>query len=156
MNIKSHLNVVHQRSEEMKQKLIRAAVAAAAAVGIAAGSAIATAPAQAAPVGAVDLDLTGGVYCSFGKPGDPWVNSWYMVRWMEVKAYGADFPNVTLQEFNGAQKFTPKLKKNETLRIETKWFGCFPSSISGYTISSNIDPLQNNIGYWANVQRRDN
>ncbi|HEY9312590.1 hypothetical protein [Williamsia sp.] len=140
----------------MKQKLIRAAVAAAAAVGIAAGSAIATAPAQAAPVGAVDLDLTGGVYCSFGKPGDPWVNSWYMVRWMEVKAYGADFPNVTLQEFNGAQKFTPKLKKNETLRIETKWFGCFPSSISGYTISSNIDPLQNNIGYWANVQRRDN
>ena len=156
MNIKSHLNVVHQRSEEMKQKLIRAAVAAAAAVGIAAGSAIATAPAQAAPVGAVDLDLTGGVYCSFGKPGDPWVNSWYMVRWMEVKAYGADFPNVTLQVFNGAQKFTPKLKKNETLRIETKWFGCFPSSISGYTISSNIDPLQNNIGYWANVQRRDN
>ena len=140
----------------MKQKLIRAAVAAAAAVGIAAGSAVAVAPVQAAPVGPVDLDLTGGVYCSFGKPGDPWVNSWYMVRWMEVTAYGADFPNVTLHEFNGAEKFTPKLVKGQKLRIESKWFGCFPSSISGYAISSNIDPLQNNIGFWANVERRDN
>lgn len=137
----------------MKQKLIRAATAVAATVGIAAGSAVAAGPAQADPV---DLALTGGVYCSFGKPGDPWVNSWYMVRWMKVTANGRDWPNVTLQEFNGAHKFAPNLKKGESLEINTKWFGCFPSSISGYTISSDIDPLQNNIGFWANVERRDN
>jgi len=140
----------------MKQKLIRAAVAVAAAVGIATGSVVATGAAQAAPAGPVDLELNGGVFCSFGKPGDPWVNSWYMVRWMEVTAHGRDWPNVTLQEFNGAQKFSKNLKKGDKLRIETKWFGCFPSSISGYTISSDIDPLQNNIGFWANIQRRDN
>lgn len=140
----------------MKQRMIRAAVAAAAAVGIAAGGVVAAGPAQAAPVGPLDLDLTGGVYCSFGKPGDPWQNSWYMVRWMEVTAYGRDWPNVTLHEFGGAEKRSANLKKGQKLRIETKWFGCFPSSISGYTISSDIDPLQNNIGFWANVERRDN
>ncbi|MFD1814588.1 hypothetical protein [Rhodococcus gannanensis] len=138
----------------MKQKLIRAVAAGAAAVGIAAGSVVTAAPAQAAPVGPVDLDLVGGVYCSFGKPGDPWVDSWYMVRWMEVTAYGRDWPNVTLQEFGGQQQFSPLLKAGQKLRIETKWFGCFPSSISGYTISSDVDPLQNNIGFWANVERR--
>ena len=63
---------------------------------------------------------------------------------------------MTLQEFNGAQKFSPEPEEGTSPRIETKWFGCFPSSISGYTISSDIDPLQNNIGFWANVQRRDN
>lgn len=137
----------------MKQKMVRAAVAAAAAVGIAAGSVVAAAPAQAA---APDLALTGGVYCSFGKPGDPWQNAWYMVRWMEVTAHGRNWPNVTLHEFGGAEKFSPSLKEGQKLRIETKWFGCFPSSISGYTISSDIDPLQNNIGFWANVRRIDN
>ena len=137
----------------MKTKLMRAAVAGAAAVGIATGGVVA-APAQAAPVGPVDLDLIGGVYCAFGKPGDPWADSWYMVRWMEVTAYGRDWPNVTLQEMGGAQQFSPLLKQGEKLRIETKWFGCFPSSISGYTISSDVDPLQNNFGFWANVERR--
>ncbi|CAM3005401.1 MULTISPECIES: hypothetical protein [Actinomycetes] len=136
----------------MKQKLIRAAAAVAATVGIAAGSVVAAAPAQAAPVGPFDLDLTGGVSCEWGKPGDPWVNAWHTKRWMKVTAYGRDWPNVTLQEFNGAQKFAPVLKKGQSLTIETKWFGCFPTSISGYTISSEIDPLQNNIGYWFSVQ----
>jgi hypothetical protein len=137
----------------MKQKLIRAAATLAATVGIAAGSMVAAGPAQAE---APDLSLTGGVYCSFGKPGDPWVNAWYMVRYLKVTAYGRDWPNVSLQEFNGEQKFAPNLKKGESLEIKTKWFGCFPSSISGYTISSDIDPLQNNIGFWANVRRIDN
>lgn len=138
----------------MKQTLIRAAVAGAAAIGIATGSVVATAPAQAAPAGPLDLDLTGGVYCAFGQPGDPWQDSWYMVRWMEVTAYGRDWPNVTLQEWGGAQQFAPVLKQGQKLRIETKWFGCFPSSISGHTISSDADPLQNNAGFWANVERR--
>jgi hypothetical protein len=137
----------------MKQKLIRAAATVAATVGIAAGSMVAAGPAQAE---APDLALTGGVYCSFGKPGDPWVNSWYMVRYLKVTAYGRDWPNVSLQEFNGEQRFDSKLEKGESLEIKTKWFGCFPSSISGYTISSDIDPLQNNIGFWANVRRIDN
>lgn len=142
----------------MKQKLIRAAAAVVATVGIAAGSVVAAGPAQAeAPdAEAPDLVLTGGVSCSFGKPGDPWVNSWYMERWLKVTAYGRNWPNVTLQEFNGEQRFARSLTKGESLEIKTKWFGCFPSSISGGTISSDIDPLLNNIGFWANVKRIDN
>lgn len=136
----------------MKQKLIRAAAAVAATVGIAAGSVVAAAPAQADPVGDLDLALTGGVSCEWGKPGDPWLNAWHTKRWMKVTAHGRDWPNVTLQEFNGEQKFAQVLKKDTSLTIQTKWFGCFPTSISGYTISSDIDPLQNNIGFWYSLR----
>ena len=134
----------------MKQKLIRAAVAAAATVGIATGSVVAAAPAQADH--APDLVLTGSVSCEWGKPGDPWVNAWHTKRTMTVTAHGRDWPNVTLQEFDGATKTAAKLEKGKSLTIESKWFGCFPTSISGYTISSDIDPLQNNVGFWYSLR----
>lgn len=139
----------------MKQKLIRAAAAVAATVGIAAGSVVAAAPAQADDA-APDLVVTGGVSCEWGKPGDPWTNAWHTKRWMTVTAHGRDWPNVTLQEFNGEQRFEKLLEKDKSLRIETKWFGCFPTSISGYTISSDIDPLQNNIGFWYSLRNIPN
>lgn len=139
----------------MKQKLIRAAAAVAATVGIAAGSVVAAAPAQADDA-APDLVVTGGVSCEWGKPGDPWTNAWHTKRWMTVTAHGRDWPNVTLQEFNGEQRFEKLLKKDKSLTIETKWFGCFPTSISGYTISSDIDPLQNNIGFWYSLRNIPN
>ncbi|MGW0038681.1 hypothetical protein [Gordonia sp. NPDC003376] len=139
----------------MKKSMKRAVAAVAAAAGIAGGSFVATAPAQAATP---NLVLTGGVYCKFGfTPGQPWTDGiWNMTRFLTVTARGADFPNVTLQEFNGEKKFVRGLKRDQSLTIKTVWRGCFPSSIAGYTISSNADNLVDNAGFWWNMRQIEN
>ncbi|MGC4934680.1 hypothetical protein ACLQ3C_13480 [Gordonia sp. DT30] len=136
----------------MRKSLRNAAVATLAAAGIAGGSLVSTGQAQA---DVPNLVLTGGVNCSWGfTPGQPWTDGiWHMKRWMTVTARGADFPNVTLQEFNGEHKFVSNLKKDQSLTIATDWRACFPSSISGYTISSNADNLLDNVGFWWNLRK---
>ncbi|NLU84994.1 hypothetical protein [Rhodococcus sp. HNM0569] len=137
-----------------KRTIARAATSVAAAAGIAAAGIVAAGPANAQVP--FDLRIEGGVNCSFGEPGQPWSNFWSMHRWMKVTNDGPyDAPNVLLQEIAGQQRFAPVLKPRESLFIETRWAGCWPSSISGYTHSSLIDPLHNNAGIWANVQFRD-
>ena len=139
----------------MKKTMKRAIAGVAVAAGVAGGSLVTAAPAEAA-VG--NLHLTGGVYCKFGfTPGQPWTDGiWNMTRFMTVTAQNADMPNVTLQEINGEKKFAKNLKKGESLTIKTVWRGCFPSSISGYTISSNVDDLTDNFGFWWNLRQIDN
>ncbi|MDH3021804.1 hypothetical protein BJF87_14115 [Gordonia sp. CNJ-863] len=131
----------------------RAVVGVLAAGSIAAGTLVGAAPAQAA---VPNLQMTGGVYCQFGAPGTPWNQAWSMTRFMRVTARDGEFRNVTLQETGGATKFKPLLKKNESLLIKTTWFGCFPSSISGYAISDYAENLTDNVGFWWNVRRIDN
>ncbi|MEO9328009.1 hypothetical protein [Gordonia aurantiaca] len=131
----------------------RAVVGVLAAAGVAAGSLVGVSEARAATP---NLVLTGGVYCQFAQPGTEWKNAWSMTRFMTVTARGADFPNVTLQEIGGATKFTRKLEKDKSMTIKTTWFGCFPSSISGYTISDYAENLLDNAGFWWNVRRIDN
>lgn len=140
----------------MKKTLKRTVAGVAVAAGIASGSMVAAGEAQAA--GVPNLALTGGVFCNFGfTPGQPWTDGiWHMTRFMTVTAQNADFPNVTLHEINGEHKFVSKLKKGESLTIKTVWRGCFPSSISGYTISSNADNLLDNAGFWWNLRKIDN
>ncbi|EOM77174.1 hypothetical protein DW322_19420 [Rhodococcus rhodnii] len=138
----------------MKSFVKRAAVAAAAAAGIAGASVVGAAPAQAQPA-PFDLAISGGVDCQWARPGQPWSDLWTMKRWMTVTNNGpGPAPNVTLQEFFGEQRFSPELKPGQSLTIETMWTGCWPASISGYTASSLIDPLYNNVGFWANIERR--
>ncbi|MFT4128174.1 MAG: hypothetical protein QM662_18330 [Gordonia sp. (in: high G+C Gram-positive bacteria)] len=136
----------------MKMTMKRAVAGVAVAAGVAGGSFVATPQAQAAPG---DLVLTGGVNCSFGfELGKPWTRGiWHMKRWLKVTARNSDIPNVTLQEINAGKKFTPLLKKNKSLVISTDWRACFPSSIAGYTVSSNADNLANNYGYWWNLRQ---
>ena len=131
----------------------RTVVGALVAAGVAAGSLVGTAPAQAE---VPNLRLTGNVTCQFGAAGTEWKNAWSMTRHIRVTAYGADFPNVTLQEINGARKFAKTLKKGQFLEIRTTWFGCFPSSISGYTISDYAENLTDNAGFWWNMRRIEN
>lgn len=151
----------------MRTVLKRAGVAALAAVGVAAGSMTAVAPAQAAGPG--DLQITGNVECHFGQWGQPWNQAWYMYRWMTVKNVGGStMHNVTLQEINGRSVFIKELKPGQTMSkwdnkanrwvrpIETRWPGCFPSSITGYTIGAEAENLANNFGFWQNFRRQDN
>ncbi len=152
----------------MKKSSMKSGIAAVlAAAGIAAGGIVGAAPAQAATPG--DLQIIGGVTCHFGQWGQPWNQAWYMERWMNVRNIGGTtIHNVTLQEINGGSKFIKELKpgqsmatwNNNTKRwvnpIETRWFGCFPSSISGYTIGAEAENLTNNFGYWQNWRRIDN
>ncbi|QNG19783.1 hypothetical protein G4H71_15790 [Rhodococcus triatomae] len=140
----------------MKNRIVARAVAAlGATVGLTAAGVMAAAPANAQEP--FNLRVEGGVHCSFGQPGQPWQNFWSMHRWMDVVNDGPGVaPNVVLQEFGGAHKFAQELKPGERLTIDTRWFGCWPSSISGYTYSSLIDPLQDNVGFWANVELREN
>ncbi|GAC68148.1 hypothetical protein GS4_11_04200 [Gordonia soli NBRC 108243] len=123
----------------------------------------ATAPAQAATPG--NLQLLGGVECHFGQWGQPWNQAWYMERWMTVRnTGGSSLHNVTLQEINGPTKFIKELKPGQSMSkwngtrwvrpIETRWFGCFPSSISGYTIATEAENVFDNFGYWRNDIRR--
>lgn len=139
----------------MKKTMKRAVAGLAVAAGVAAGSLTATAPAEAAVPG--NLHLTGGVFCKFGfTPGQPWTDGiWNMTRFMTVTAQYNDVPNVTLQEINGEKKFVKLLKQGDTLTIKTVWRGCFPSSIAGYTISSNADDLSDNFGFWWNLRQID-
>ncbi|SIR65771.1 hypothetical protein [Williamsia sterculiae] len=121
--------------------------------GIAAGSVAATAPAQAA---APNLAVTGGVYCQFAQPGTTYDKVWSMTRYLKVTAYDFTFHNVNLQEINGGRKFAAELKPGQSLEIKTTWFGCFPSSISGYASAAEYEPLGDNFGFWFNVTRIDN
>lgn len=141
----------------MEKTIKRAVAAVAVTAGLAGGSLAATAPAQADPV-VPNLAISGGVFCNFGfQPGVPWTNGiWNMTRFLRVTAQGVDFPNVTLQEFNGETKFTKTLKKGQSMEIKTVWRACFPSSISGYTVSSNAENLLDNAGFWWNLRRIDN
>lgn len=138
----------------MKKTLKRAAVAVAAAGTVGAGTLVATPQAQAA---VPNLHLSGYVTCKFGlQPGQPWTSGiWNMTREMKVTAYDGNFKNVTLQEINGQKRFAKELKKGQSLEIKTVWPGCFPSSISGYTISDYQENLLDNAGFWWNLRKID-
>ncbi|MAU80569.1 hypothetical protein VX037_16575 [Gordonia sp. Z-3] len=149
----------------MRASLKRAGAAVLATVGIAAGSLAGTAPAQAATPG--DLQILGGIECHFGQWGQPWNQAWYMYRWMTVRNIGdTTMHNVILNEINGASVRVKELKPGESMSkwngnrwvrpIETRWFGCFPSSISGFTFANEAENLTNNFGYWQNFRRMDN
>lgn len=143
----------------------RAVTAVLASAAVAAGMMVGTGSAVAAAPG--DLQISGGVECHFGQQGDRWDQFWYQYRWMTVKNIGGStMHNVTLQEINGARAFARELKPGESMStwnakenrwqrpIETRWFGCVPTSISGYTWAAEIDNLTNNIGYWrSDIQR---
>ncbi|HMS74272.1 hypothetical protein [Gordonia sp. (in: high G+C Gram-positive bacteria)] len=141
--------------------LKKAAAAGLAVAGLAAGTIAGTAPAQAAWPG--DLQIRGSVKCVFGQWGQPWNQLWYMKRSMTVKNVGGTtIRNVTLSEFNGRTVHINEVKPGKTVMIynkaakrwqypiETRWAGCVPSSISGYTISPVIENIDNNVGAWRN------
>lgn len=151
----------------MKASLKRASVAVMATVGIAAGTLAGTTPAQAATPG--DLQITGGIECHFGQWGQPWNKAWYMYRWMTVKNIGGStMHNVILNEINGASVRVKELKPNATMSkwdakqnrwvrpIETRWFGCFPATISGWTFGDEAENITNNFGYWQNWRNQEN
>lgn len=122
-------------------KRVAAATPATAAVGTA--GVIGAAPANA--VAPPELRLTGVVYCDRTE----FVGT--LVRSMTAtNVGGVTMRNTTLQEFNGQQRFSAALKPGERLNITTKQRGCFPSSISGYTISDIRENVFDNIGYYRN------
>ncbi|NLG56655.1 MAG: hypothetical protein GX542_13585 [Rhodococcus sp.] len=137
------------------RKVARGVAAIAASAGLAAAGIMAAAPANAQAI-PFNLYVNGGVECKFAQPGQPWGDIWTMTRWMTVTNSGPQAaPDVVLQEFAGQTRYAKSLGPGEQLRIETTWAGCWPASISGYTHSSLIDPLHDNVGYWANVEIRD-
>ncbi|NNG98309.1 hypothetical protein HLA97_13765 [Gordonia araii NBRC 100433] len=133
---------------------------------MAAAGATAAGPALAASPG--ELEIRGGIECHFGKRGDPWTNLWYQVRWMTVvNVGGTTMRNVTLQEINGPSVFVREIKPGQSMSkwnprtkrwqrpIESRWTGCIPTSISGYTWGDTYENLGNNFGYWStNIDRR--
>lgn len=152
----------------MKKTLTRAAVAVAAAGAMGAGTLLATAPAQANTPG--DLQIIGGVHCTF-KPWGPNWNSgpvWQMERFLGVtNTGGSTMTGVTVTEFGGETKLLPAKKTNgkvtqaagvlkagqTVITVTNKWRGCWPASISGYTIGDQIENPLNNVGYWQNFRR---
>ncbi len=151
----------------MKKSLKRAGVAMLATVGIAAGTLAGTAPASAASPG--DLQILGGIECHFGQWGQPWNQAWYMYRWMTVRNIGGStMHNVILNEINGASVRVKELKPGESMSkwdnkakrwvrpIETRWFGCVPATISGFTFGDEAENLLNNFGYWQNWRNEQN
>ncbi|NLG47005.1 hypothetical protein [Gordonia sp. (in: high G+C Gram-positive bacteria)] len=151
----------------MKKSLKRMAVAAAAAGAIGASSLVAAPQAQAAPPG--DLMLIGGVSCTFKAWGPNWNDGplWQMRRWMGVvNVGGSTMTGVTVSELGGANRWVPankargtktgQLKPGQTsIVFDTKWKGCWPSSISGYTIGQQVENPFNNGGFWQNVRRAE-
>ncbi|WP_026917525.1 hypothetical protein [Gordonia shandongensis] len=156
----------------MKKTLKRAAVAVAAAGTLGAGSMVAAPQAQAAGPG--DLQIIGGVNCTFKAWGPNWSDGpqWQMHRWMGVKNVGGStMTGVTVSEFGGANRWVPagkytpakgktvKTKRGElragqtAIVFSTKWKGCWPSSISGYTIGQQVENPFNNVGFWQNVRK---
>ncbi|MFW0788487.1 hypothetical protein [Gordonia sp. CPCC 205333] len=143
----------------------RMVVAVLAAVALAVGMLAGTGQAAAATPG--ELQIRGGVECHFGQPGQPWNNFWYQYRWMTVvNVGGSTMYNVTLQEVGGATRFAKSIKPGQSMStyntktkrwqrpIETRWFGCIPTSISGYTWGATIDNVLDNFGYWrSDIQR---
>ncbi|GAC80479.1 MULTISPECIES: hypothetical protein [Gordonia] len=148
----------------MKKTLTRAAVGIAAAGAIGASSLVA-APAQAAGPG--DLQIIGGVTCTFKLWGPNWSDGpvWQMNRFMGVKNIGGStMTGVTVTEFGGPTRWvkadkdkktkTGELKPGQTAILwNDKWKGCWPASISGYTIGQQVENPFNNAGYWQNVKR---
>ncbi|MCF8571098.1 hypothetical protein L5G32_12550 [Gordonia sp. HY002] len=149
----------------MRKTLTRAAASIAAVGAIGAGTLVAAPQAQAADPG--DLQIIGGVNCTFKAWGPNWSDGpqWQMHRWMGVTNLG-DFTmhKVTVTEFGGPTKWVPAskalktkvgdLKPGQTATLfSTKWKGCWPSSISGYTISEQVENPLNNAGFWQNVRR---
>ncbi|GAC59003.1 hypothetical protein GOHSU_67_00050 [Gordonia hirsuta DSM 44140 = NBRC 16056] len=149
----------------MKKTLKRAAVAVAAAGTVGAGALLAPAPAQAAGPG--DLQIIGGVNCEFKAWGPNWNSGpvWQMKRFLGVtNVGGSTMTGVTVTEFGGATKMVPANKDKKTKAGELKpgqtaitvtntWKGCWPASISGYTIGDQVENPFNNVGYWQNVRR---
>ncbi|MGB3699540.1 MAG: hypothetical protein WBA05_19110 [Gordonia sp. (in: high G+C Gram-positive bacteria)] len=149
----------------MKKTLTRAAATVAAAGAIGAGALVATPQAHANAPG--DLQIIGGVSCTFKMWGPNWKDGpvWQMHRWMGVKNIGGStMTGVTVTEFNGATKWVPADKKAGTkvgtlkpgktyIAFDTTWKGCWPSSISGYTIGEQVENPMNNVGFWQNVRR---
>ncbi|MFZ2512580.1 MAG: hypothetical protein WAW85_15985 [Gordonia sp. (in: high G+C Gram-positive bacteria)] len=162
----------------MKKFLKRATLAVAAAGALGASTLMAPAPAQAAAPG--DLQIIGGVNCIFKPWGPNWTSGpiWQMNRFLGVTNTG-DFrmTNVRVTEFNGPTKAVPARKGVKThgadgktitvntqpgelwpgqtyIAIDNKWRGCWPASISGFTIGNEVENPLNNVGYWENVDRK--
>ncbi|MBY4571416.1 hypothetical protein ACN95_15460 [Gordonia sihwensis] len=153
----------------MKKSLTRMAAAVAAAGAIGAGSLAAVPQAHAGTPG--DLQIIGGISCTFKLWGPNWSDGpvWQMHRWMGVKNIGGStMTGVTVTEFGGASKWVPQtkdkdgkitnklgeLKPGKTfVAFDTTWKGCWPASISGYTIGQQVENPMNNVGFWQNVRR---
>ncbi|MFT3901189.1 MAG: hypothetical protein QM728_13230 [Gordonia sp. (in: high G+C Gram-positive bacteria)] len=146
----------------------RGLIAAGASTMLAASAVMAAAPANAAGPG--ELQIRGGIECHFGQKGSTWNNLWYQVRWMTVvNVGGSTMRNVSLQEINGPRVTVREIKPGKSMSkwntktkrwqrpIETRWPGCVPTSISGYTWGDTYDDLGNNFGYWStNIDRPAN
>lgn len=149
----------------MSKRIKRSAGALLAAVGIAAGTMTAVAPtAQAATPG--NLQLYGWVNCYFKGWGPTWDNApgWRMHRVMGVRnTGGSDMTGVQITEVMGASKQVKVgnqpagvLKPGQYYRlVDTTWRGCWPSSVSGYTIGHQTENVLDNAGFWANVNFQD-
>ncbi|WOC11858.1 hypothetical protein [Gordonia sp. MP11Mi] len=151
----------------MRKTLTRAAASIAAVGAIGAGALVAAPQAQAAGPG--DLQIIGGVNCTFSPWGPNWSDGpqWQMHRWMGVKNVGGStMHKVTITEFGGPTKWVPANKTRKTkvgdlqagqtsVLFSTKWKGCWPSSISGYTISEQVENPLNNVGFWQNVRKAE-
>ncbi|MFT3716132.1 MAG: hypothetical protein QM774_09350 [Gordonia sp. (in: high G+C Gram-positive bacteria)] len=147
----------------MKKTLTRAAVTVAAASVVGAGAIAAAAPAHAGTPG--DLQIIGGVTCTF-KPWGPNWNSgpvWQMHRFLGVTNLGdGTMTGVTVSEIGGANKWTAVkgqkpgvLPGHKTyIAVSQTWKGCWPASISGYTIGQQVENPFNNAGYWQNVDTK--
>ncbi|MFT4199713.1 hypothetical protein [Gordonia sp. (in: high G+C Gram-positive bacteria)] len=148
--------------------LRRGLIAAAASTALLASAATVAGPASAASPG--ELQIRGGIECHFGQKGSTWNNLWYQVRWMTVvNVGGTTMHNVSLQEINGPRVTVREIKPGKSMSkwntktkrwqrpIETRWPGCVPTSISGYTWGDTYDDLSNNFGYWStNIDRPAN
>ncbi|MFT3716131.1 MAG: hypothetical protein QM774_09345 [Gordonia sp. (in: high G+C Gram-positive bacteria)] len=142
----------------------RMAVAASAAALIGGGGALQTAPAHAATPG--DLALFGEVTCYWKGWGPNWDNlpGWRMIRKLSVRNIGgSDMHNVSITEVAGASRLVKVgsqpaglLKANQYYYlVNTTVKGCWPSSISGYTIGQEVENPMNNYGIWFNVNQQN-
>ncbi|MGV9825743.1 hypothetical protein [Gordonia sp. NPDC003429] len=165
----------------MNKTLKRTVAGLAVAAGIAGGSFVAGAPAHAdTPPPPADLALYGGVNCYWKGWGPTWdqLPGWRMHRFMgAVNIGGYTMTNVTVTELGGATKKVPALTKEQAQKagakdpratkagellpgqaytaFETTWRGCWPSSISGYTIGAQVEPnIFNNAGFWWNIDQQ--
>lgn len=142
----------------LKRTMVAVVAALALGVGMLAGGG------SAAAAGPGDLMLVGGVNCYFKGWGPTWDKApgWRMNRFMGVRNVGGStMTGVTVTEINGATK-TVKLpnqpagvlKAGQTyMAVTTTWNGCWPSSISGYTIGAQVENIANNWGYWSNSRQ---
>lgn len=150
----------------MSKRIKRGAGALLAAVGIAAGTMTAVAPqAEAATPG--NLQMYGWVNCYFKGWGPTWDNApgWRMHRVMGVRNTGdGTMTGVSITEIAGQSRMVQvdddqpagELRKGQSYRlVDTTWRGCWPSSVSGYTIGHQTENILDNAGFWANVNFQD-